>query len=222
MNTLLNSKPKSKGQKKRDFAKGVCHRCGNTEHIAKDCPHIKSTCHFCQKMGHLQSVCLKKKKEDRGSVKIISRHALRTDKSINSILQLKQLVWVCGQQLTFEVDTGAGDNFCSKDLWKKLGVPALIQVSSRYQVANGQPLPVLGTFRASASLLKDQEPVTLAFTVTDVPKLNLLGATVKLGVNVSALLGVSSTPGQGTIQNLQSITDTKEPKPDEELQQAVW
>ncbi|KAL5489647.1 hypothetical protein EMCRGX_G018764, partial [Ephydatia muelleri] len=80
----------------------------------------------------------------------------------------------------------------------------------------------LGTFRASASLLKDQEPVTLAFTVTDVPKLNLLGrdAIVKLGVNVSALLGVSSTPGKGTIQNLQSITDTKEPKPDEELQQA--
>ena len=89
-------------------------------------------------------------------------------------------------------------------------------------MANGQPLPVLGTFRAAASLLKDQEPVTLAFTVTDVPKLNLLGrdAIVKLGVNVSALLGVSSTPGKGTILNLQSITDTKEPKPDEELQQA--
>ena len=85
-------------------------------------------------------------------------------------------------------------------------------------MANGQRLPVLGTFRASASLLKDQEPVTLAFTVTDVPKLNLLGrdAIVKLGVNVSALLRVSSTPGKGTIQNLQSITDTKEP----ELQQA--
>ena len=172
-------------------------------------------------MGHLQSVCLKKKKEDGGSVKIISRRALRTVKSINSILQLKQSVWVSGQQLTFE-DTGAGDNFCSKDFWKKLGEPALAQVSSRYQVANGQPLPVLGTFRASASLLKDQEPVTLAFTVTYVPKLNLLGrdAIVKLGVNVSALLGVSSTPGKGTIQNLQSITDTKEPKPDEELQQA--
>ena len=106
--SVLNSKLKSKGQKKRDFAKGVCPRCGNIEHIAKDCPHIKSTCHFCQKMGHLQSVCLKKKKEDRGSVKIISRHALRTVKSINSIPQLKQSVWVSGQQLTFEVDTGAG------------------------------------------------------------------------------------------------------------------
>ena len=216
MNTLLL---KSKGQKMRDFAKGVCPRCGNTEHIAKDCPHIKSTCHFCQKTGQLQSVCLKKKKENRGSVKIISRHALRTVKSINSIPQLKQSVWVSGQQITFEVDTGAGDNFCSKDFWKKLGVPALIQVSRRYEVANSQPLPELGTFRVSASLLKDQEPVTLAFTVTDV---NLFGrdAIIKLGVNVSALLGVSSTPGKGTIQNIQIITDTKEPKPDEELQQA--
>ena len=81
---------------------------------------------------------------------------------------------------------------------------------------------ILGTFRASASLLKDQEPVTLAFTVTDIPKLDLLGrdAIVKLRVNVSALLGVSSIPSKGTIQNVQSITDTKEPKPDEELQQA--
>ena len=31
---------------------------------------------------------------------------------------------------------------------------------------------------------------------------------------------MSSSPGIGTIQNVQSITDTKEPKPDEELQQA--
>ena len=199
--SVLKPKFKSKDQKRRDFAKGVCPRYGKTDHLSKDCPHIKSTCHFCQKMGHLQSVCLKKKKEDGGSVKIISRRALRTVKSINSIPQLKQSVWVSGQQLTFEVDTGAGDNFCSKDFWKKLGEPALGQVSSCYQVANGQPLPVLGIFRASASLLKDQEPVTLAFTVTDVPKLNLLGrdAIVKLGVNVSALLGVSSTPGKGTI-----------------------
>ena len=118
---------------------------------------------------------LKEEKEDGGSVKIISRRALRTVKSINSIPQLKQSVWVSGQQLTFEVDTGAGDNFCSKDFWKNLGEPTLAQVSSRYQVANGQPLPVLSTFRASAFLLKDQEPITLAFTVTDVPKLNLLG-----------------------------------------------
>lgn len=42
--SVLNSKLKSKGQKKSDFAKGVCPRCGNTEHVAKDCPHIKSTC----------------------------------------------------------------------------------------------------------------------------------------------------------------------------------
>ena len=127
---MLNSKPKSKGEKKRDFAKGVCPRCGSTtEHIAKACPHIKSTCHFCQKMGHLQSVCLKKKKEDRGSVMIISRHALRTVKSINSILQVKQSVWVSGQQLTFEVDTRAGDNFW-EETWSTCTHTSLQSLSS--------------------------------------------------------------------------------------------
>ena len=90
-------------------------------------------------------------------------------------------------------------------------------------MANGQPFPVLGTFTASASLVKDQEPVTLAFTVTDIPKLDLLhycDPIVKLGVNLSALLGVSSSPGKAMILNVQNITDTKEPKQDEELQHA--
>ena len=182
---MLKPKFKSKDQKRRDFAKGVCPRCGKTEHLSKDCRHIKSTCHFCQKMGHLQSVCLKKKKEDGGSVRIISRRALRTVKNIDSIPQLKQSVWVSGQQLTFEVDTGAGDNFCSKDFWKKLGEPALAQVSSRFI---GQPLPVLGTFRASASLLKDQEPVTLAFTITDVPNSISLVVMLLLNLGLTFLL----------------------------------
>ena len=64
--SVLKPKFKSKDQKRRDFAKGVCPRCGKTEHLSKDCPRIKSTCHFCQKMGHLQSVCLKKKKRMGG------------------------------------------------------------------------------------------------------------------------------------------------------------
>ena len=119
-------------------------------------------------MEHLQSVCLMKNKEDRGYVKIISKRAMRRVKITNST---ETVCMVNRQQFTFEVDTGSGDNFCSKDIGNKRGEPALTKVSSRCQVANGQLRPVLGTFRVSASLLMVQKPVTLAFTITDIPKL---------------------------------------------------
>ena len=96
------------------------------------------------------------------------KHALRTVKIINLIPQLQQSVWVNGQQFTFKVDTRSGDNYCSKDIWTKIGEPALIQVSGHYQVLDGQPLPVIGTFRVSISLLNDQYHVTLV-SITHIP-----------------------------------------------------
>ena len=70
--SVLKPKFKSKDQKRRDFAKGVCPRCGKTEHLSKDCPHIKSTCHFCQKMGHLQSCSMLK--EEKGGWGVCQDH----------------------------------------------------------------------------------------------------------------------------------------------------
>ena len=61
----------------------------------------------------------------------------------------------------------------------------------RYEVANGQSLPTLGMFETIVSLPGDMSPkVSLQFTVTEVPQLNLLGrdAIVRLHINVSALL----------------------------------
>ena len=46
----------------------------------------------------------------------------------------------------------------------------------RYEVANGQSLPTLGMFETIVSLPGDMSPkVSLQFTVTKVPQLNLLG-----------------------------------------------
>ena len=56
------------------------------------------------------------------------------------------------QDFTFEVDTGAGDNFCSVEVWTKIGKPILAPASCRYEIANGQPLATLGTFQTVVSL----------------------------------------------------------------------
>ena len=193
MTSPVNLKPGFKfGSQKKDFPKGTCPRCGKTDHASKDCPHMNSICHFCQKLGHIESACLQKR---RGSqpVKNITKFETKTVKSISSIPQLQQHVRIQGQDFIFEVDTGAADNFCSHDFWVKLGKPSLKPATCHYEVANGQPLHTLGTFKAVTSLQgAESKNIILTFTVTNSTRLNLLGrnAIVQLGVNVQALLGV--------------------------------
>ena len=187
-----------------DFPSGTCPRCGKTDHRWADCPFKDATCRFCQKSGHLEAVCLKKrgriqqvkpisKHWIQTQVKPISKHRIQTVKAIETVPQLQQSICIQDKEFVFEVDTGAGDNFCSADIWRKAGEPALSPVTGRYEVANGQPLPTLGMFETIVSLPGDMSPKkSLQFTVTDVPQLNLLGrdAIVHLGINLSALLGV--------------------------------
>ena len=106
--------------RKRDFPKGTCPRCGKTEHTSKDCPFKTSTCHFCQKLGHIESACLQKR---RGSQPVmnITKREIKMVNSINTVPQLEQQVSIQGRDFIFEVDTGAADNFCSHDIWVKLG-----------------------------------------------------------------------------------------------------
>ena len=68
-------------------------------------------------------------------------------KATETVLQLQKLIWIQDKEFVFEVDTGAGDNFYSNDIWRKAGEPALSSVTGRYEVANGQPLPTLGMLR---------------------------------------------------------------------------
>ena len=58
---------KTTGKTGSPFAKGVCPRCGKTDHTAKDCRFIDATCRFCQKKGHIEAVCLKKEHSPKRS-----------------------------------------------------------------------------------------------------------------------------------------------------------
>ena len=114
----------------------------------------------------------------------------------------------------FEVDTGAGDNFCTMAVWKQLGNPTLLPTTGQYEVANGEPLPTLGVCTAAVALQGTNSPsIPLQFTVTKVPHLNLLGrdAIVRLGINVSALMGLTTS----SVHPISNVT-----KPDINLQNA--
>eukprot|EP00731_Ephydatia_muelleri_P020772 Em0013g499a len=193
------------------------------EHAAGNSPFKETICHYCQKAGHLhQSVCLKRKNSQ--PVNIITK-MFRTIKAISSTT-LQQCVKIEDQYFNFEVDTGADDNFCLTDVWCKLGKPTLITITCVYEVANGQSLHTLGTFLTKVSLqAKDSgaaKAENVSFTVTEVPRLNLLGwdAIIRLGVNIPALLGVSTAKGVDGNKVVQPVTAFKDLKPDTSLQEA--
>ena len=207
-----------KGRTPQDFPKGTCPRCGRNDHKAVECPYKDSTCNFCHKTGHIQSVCLQKKRNQQ-QVKII-KHRIQTVKAIKAVPQIQQVIQVNNKMFTFEVDTGAGDNFCAEETWKELGKPRLSPTTSGYEVANGHPLSALGVFSIPVVLQDSTSSSTpLTFTVTKVPRLNLLGRDdiIKLGINVSALMDLPVNIKQN-ICPVRPIS--QELKPDAALQEA--
>ena len=161
-----------------------------------------AVCRYCAKTGHTQAVCLKRRVATQSVQHITKR---RTLKHNNSVPKLKQSLRLNGHLVSFEIDTGAGENFVSSDVWKLLGKPALCPSYGRYESATKHPLPVLGSIQATATVNSSGSDVTtqgehpLQFVVTDVPRLNLLGrdAIRQLQISVDALLNTGTKHTQG-------------------------
>eukprot|EP00731_Ephydatia_muelleri_P000958 Em0001g958a len=101
---------RSNGCRKTDFPKRTCPRCGSREHAAGNCPFKETICLYCQKAGHLQSVCLKRKNSQL--VNIITKK-FRTIKAISST-PLQQSVKIEDQYFNFEVSLQAKDSGAAK------------------------------------------------------------------------------------------------------------
>ena len=98
----------------------------------------------------------------------ITKREIKMVNSINTVPQLEQQVSIQGQDFIFEVDTGAADNFCSRDFWVKLGKPSLKPPTCLYEVANGQPLHTLGTFEAVTSLQEEIQRMKLSPSLSQI------------------------------------------------------
>ena len=169
----------------------------------------RTTCHYCSKIGHLEVVCLKKKRdsnilrgERRKTQKIFTEEEdlrRKTQKILTiskptaiSKIQVPELylpLKLEGQHtVEFEVDTGAGDNFLSKNVWSTLGKPELQEPCQHFESASQHELPVLGTVTLQAEIEDSQQ--SLGFNVTELPELNLLGrsAIKQLGISVDNLM----------------------------------
>ena len=190
---VFRMRPASSKEEKRPVPKGKCMRCGQKGHFARDCQFAKARCHYCKKTGHLASVCLKKKKDQKDKVSLITSvrkrpvQKIRPDPSDDPV---RVTLDVEGKTFVFEADSGARDNFCSEHTWIRLGKPTLRTCPERYMGATGTAVPVLGTFRAKVSVKGSSLTKSVEFNVCTLPRLNLLGRTAirNLGIDILSLL----------------------------------
>ena len=113
---VLKMNPARSKKDKSLVPKGKCMRCGTSQ----ECRFSKSQCHYCHKTGHLTSVCLKKKRDKKEKVGVIT--AEKPVHRINSV-PVNNPAWftleIDGKTLVFEVSSGARDSFCSTRTWTK-------------------------------------------------------------------------------------------------------
>lgn len=184
----VDKKPKKTSTKAKSDGKPkiTCYRCGIDNHKADVCHHKDTTCRYCKTVGHLESVCRKKQREEKSKVKAI--HAVSTKSGKVTVPKLEVPVEIEGTPCLLELDTATTGNFISKETWKQLGRPALDRDTDEYESASKHHLPTQGTFMGKARLPGTGKEHDVEFTVTD--DLNLLGrvATKKMQISVDQAL----------------------------------
>ena len=195
--------PKKRGRNSSPEPKSSfieCIRCGRVGHNPKYCRFKNTTFHYCNKIGHIEAACLKKKKESakltRERNKLKKIFSISQTNTINKVKvpELQLPIKLEGQHMiNFEVDTGAGDNFLGKTAWKELGEPILEAPSQQFESASQHKLPVLGTVMLQAET-ENYNQQSLGFNVTELPDLNLLGrsAIAQLRISVDTLIEQNS------------------------------
>ena len=90
-----------------------------------------------------------------------------------------------GQEVEFEVDTGAGENFLGIENWRKLGSPGMKQCTNVFGSAMQHRLSIKGFLH---TVVNNEQK--LEFFETEVPHLNLLGRSAirQLDISVDKLV----------------------------------
>jgi transposase InsO family protein len=183
-------RPSRGNRRDRPAGSRECKCCGKTDHIAGDCKYKDASCHYCKKSGHIQPACYQRR---RDQAKDQARLTYITQRPVNSISTdgsgvLRLPIQLEGHNVTFEVDTGSRDNFCTKEVWTRLGRPHLEEPTSQYFSATGEQLPIMGRF--STQTCTNNRTVRTELNVTTLRDLNLLGrsAVQQLNIDVLSLL----------------------------------
>ena len=182
--------------------KSKCLKCGFKYHPTRECTKQNLYCKFCQKEGHLETVCFKDatfaRRKDILNRNASSKETNRKSQSEFLLLlityfttSLKQDIQINNKgTFKFLVGSGSRDSFCSKNFWGELGSPKLSVNKINFQAATGNKVMVQGCFRAQIKLKGSQNETPVELNVVDVSELNLLGrkAIKVLSIDVNELI----------------------------------
>ncbi|KFD59948.1 hypothetical protein M514_27867, partial [Trichuris suis] len=203
----------SNGQKK------TCAGCGG-QHKREDCKFKDSECHFCHKRGHIAKVCRsqgssQQKPQQMPVRKGSSAHQLEEleevymESHIHNILpstdspkKIRVTVYIEGQPLTMEVDSGSNFSLISsstyKMLWPNRG-PAITK--GHLQLLDYQRIPVRLLGFCDVNVTFKQNHGTLRLLVSKGNQESLLGLQwfPTLGLSIS---GVSQVTEDGAVEDV--------------------
>ena len=118
-------------------------------------------CSNCVKADHLRNSCFALKfKRDVAYVR-----------TIHGPHSLKQELRFGNSSETFKVYSGAGDNFCDVNVWKRLGYPPLTTARKIYDSATGNRISIKGIFTVQTSTSKEATWRPITINVIDINSL---------------------------------------------------
>ena len=132
----------------------LCYRCGDRH--SGECRFAKVTCRYCKKIGHLEKVCITKKKslsrivsytdEDESKVQLNGLYNFGSSSLRIPAYELN--VYLNGVPVTMQVDSGAGFSLVNERTWRRLGVAgpraALRAAPNTLRTWTATPVTVLG------------------------------------------------------------------------------
>lgn len=205
-------KPKAKHQNDaRKANTHKCSRCGQSTHVAQNCWALKLVCHHCNKLGHLQKMCLLKHKPKERYPEQRHKHAqkVRTvtsiDQNPSSDSESEEIftvdtgsqkpkceVKINGHPLTVLIDSGASVNIIGKDIASETLNMKILPTQKLYPYGSKKPLKLYGQFSAPVAVKNRVDTAT--FYVTESGSESILGmdtasqlSLIRIGPDVNTL-----------------------------------
>lgn len=131
----------------------LCYRCGNRH--AGECRFVNAICRFCKKRGHIEKICIKKKKSNQKDVNFTQiedngdlLNGIYNMQSATRVPPYEVDIFIAGVPVRMQVDTGASFSLINERTWSVLCslLPqnTLKQVQLSLRTWNETPVKLLG------------------------------------------------------------------------------
>lgn len=126
----------------------LCYRCGDQH--GGECRFVNAVCRFCKKKGHLEKICIAKR---RGGDRAVHYTTGDKDEYIGGVYNVDGVsrvppyevrVMLNGMSIAMQVDTGASFSLMNERTWRALGSPSLVPPPLKLRTWTDAPVALLG------------------------------------------------------------------------------